>query len=42
MLNLPRWQVIAIILVTALAGLFALPNALPGSVLNYLPGVGEV
>jgi preprotein translocase subunit SecD len=38
MLNLPRWQVIAIIVVTALAGLFALPNALPGSVLNYLPG----
>jgi preprotein translocase subunit SecD len=38
MLNLPRWQVIAIIAVTALAGLFALPNALPGSVLNHLPG----
>jgi preprotein translocase subunit SecD len=38
MLNLPRWQVIAIIVVTALAGLFALPNALPGSVLNHLPG----
>ena len=38
MLNLPRWQVIAIIVVTALAGLFALPNALPGSLLNHLPG----
>jgi preprotein translocase subunit SecD len=38
MLNLPRWQVIAIILVTSLAGLFALPNALPGSLLNHLPG----
>lgn len=38
MLNLPRWQVIAIILVTALAGLFALPNALPSSVLDRLPG----
>ncbi len=37
MLNLPRWQVIAIILVTALAGLFALPNVLPGSVLDRLP-----
>src|SRR6187397_420993 len=38
MLNLPRWQVIAIIVVTALAGLFALPNVLPGSLLNHLPG----
>ena len=38
MLNLPRWQVIAIIVVTALAGLFALPNALPGSLLDQLPG----
>ena len=38
MLNLPRWQVIAIVVVTALAGLFALPNALPGSLLNHLPG----
>ncbi len=38
MLNLPRWQVIAIILITALAGLFALPNALPGGLLDKLPG----
>lgn len=38
MLNLPRWQVIGIIAVTALAILFALPNALPGSVLDKLPG----
>jgi len=37
MLNLPRWQVIAIILVTGLAGLFALPNALPGGLLDVLP-----
>ncbi|MCW5737297.1 MAG: protein translocase subunit SecD [Enhydrobacter sp.] len=37
MLNLPRWQVIAIVLVTALAGLFALPNVLPASLLNHLP-----
>jgi protein-export membrane protein SecD len=37
-LNLPRWQVIAIIAVTALAALFALPNALPGSLLDHLPG----
>src|SRR5437762_7582137 len=37
MLNLPRWQVIAIIAVTALAALFALPNLLPGSVLDVLP-----
>ncbi|WP_428666044.1 protein translocase subunit SecD [Reyranella sp.] len=38
MLNLPRWQVIAIVVVTALAGLFALPNALPGGLLDKLPG----
>lgn len=38
MLNLPRWQVVGIVLVTALAGLFALPNVLPGSLLNHLPG----
>ena len=37
MLNLPRWQVIGIIAVTALAMLFALPNLLPGSVLDKLP-----
>jgi len=37
MLNLPRWQVIGIIAITALAALFALPNLLPGSVLNALP-----
>src|SRR5499427_9518452 len=37
MLNLPRWQVIGIIAFTALAVLFALPNVLPGAVLNYLP-----
>ena len=28
MLNLPRWQNIAIIIVTALAAIFALPNVL--------------
>src|SRR5260221_8288245 len=38
MLNLPRWQVIGIIAVTALAVLFALPNLLPGAVLDALPG----
>src|SRR5215470_3698926 len=38
MLNLPRWQVIGIIAVTALAALFALPNVLPGPVLDALPG----
>ena len=38
MLNLPRWQVIGIIAVTALAALFALPNILPGAVLDVLPG----
>src|SRR5437763_12930322 len=37
MLNLPRWQVIAIIAVTALAARFALPNLLPGSVLDVMP-----
>ncbi len=37
MLNLPRWQTIAIIVITALAGIFALPNLLPGEVLNVLP-----
>src|SRR6478609_2108916 len=37
MLNLPRWQVIGIIAVTVLAALFALPNLLPGSVLDKLP-----
>ncbi|HYD04510.1 MAG TPA: protein translocase subunit SecD, partial [Reyranella sp.] len=38
MLNLPRWQVIGIIAVTALAALFAMPNLLPGAVLDKLPG----
>lgn len=38
MLNLPRWQTIAIIVITALAGIFALPNLLPGAVLDHLPG----
>src|SRR6185436_12782584 len=38
MLNLPRWQVIGIIAVTAAAILFALPNLLPQSVLDKLPG----
>jgi preprotein translocase subunit SecD len=38
MLNLPRWQVISIIAVTLLAALFALPNVLPGPVLDALPG----
>src|SRR5215467_8987692 len=38
MLNLPRWQVISIIAVTLLAALFALPNVLPASVLEALPG----
>ena len=37
MLNLPRWQVIGIIGITALAILFALPNLLPGSILDKLP-----
>ena len=30
MLNLPRWQTIVILIVTALAGIFALPNVLLG------------
>jgi preprotein translocase subunit SecD len=38
MLNLPRWQTIAIIVFTALAGIFALPNLLPDEALNALPG----
>src|SRR6185312_10541898 len=37
MLHLPRWQTIAIIIFTALAGIFALPNILPDSVDNILP-----
>ena len=37
MLNLPRWQTIVVIAVTALAGLFALPNLLPQSVLDVMP-----
>ena len=37
MLNLPRWQTTAIIIVTLLAGLLALPNLLPASVLGVLP-----
>jgi preprotein translocase subunit SecD len=36
-LHLPRWQTIAIIIFTALAGIFALPNILPDSVDNILP-----
>ena len=39
MLNLPRWQTIAIIVVTALAGIFALPNLLPSAVLDHLPAL---
>jgi preprotein translocase subunit SecD len=38
MLNLPRWQTIAIILATALAALLALPNVLPTQVVEVLPG----
>src|ERR1700748_3211759 len=38
MLNLPRWQTIAIIVVTLLAGLLALPNLLPDTVVNARPG----
>ena len=38
MLNLPRWQTIGIITVTVLAVLFALPNLLPSSVLDHMPG----
>jgi preprotein translocase subunit SecD len=37
MLNLLRWQAIVIIVVTAFAALFALPNVLPESVDNLLP-----
>jgi len=37
MLNLPRWQTIAIIAITALAAIFALPNLLPAGVLGLLP-----
>ncbi len=37
MLNLPRWRTIAIIVITALAALFALPNLLPGPVLDVMP-----
>ena len=38
MLNLPRWQTIVIIAITVLSGLFALPNLLPASALDVLPG----
>src|SRR3979411_700958 len=38
MLNLQRWQTIAVIAFTALAVLFALPNVLPASILDPLPG----
>src|SRR5882672_7760194 len=38
MLNLQRWQTIAVIAFTALAVLFALPNLLPAGVLDHLPG----
>jgi preprotein translocase subunit SecD len=38
MLNLQRWQTIAVIAFTALAVLFALPNVLPAAVLDHLPG----
>ena len=37
MLNLQRWQTIAVIAFTALAVLFALPNILPGGLLDHLP-----
>jgi preprotein translocase subunit SecD len=37
MLNLQRWQTIAVIGFTALAVLFALPNLLPASILDHLP-----
>jgi preprotein translocase subunit SecD len=37
MLNLPRWQTIAIIVITVLAGLLALPNILPSAVTGVLP-----
>ena len=38
MLDLQRWQTIAVIAFTALAVLFALPNVLPAVVLDHLPG----
>src|SRR5258708_37445189 len=38
MLNLQRWQTIAVIAFTALAVLFALPNVLRASILDHLPG----
>jgi preprotein translocase subunit SecD len=38
MLNLARWQTIAVIVFTALGALFALPNVLPSAVLDHLPG----
>jgi len=38
MLNLPRWQTIAVVVFTALGALFALPNILPARVLDHLPG----
>jgi preprotein translocase subunit SecD len=38
MLNLQRWQTIAVIAFTALAVLFALPNVLPANLLDHLPG----
>jgi len=38
MLNLQRWQTIAVIAFTAFAVLFALPNVLPAVVLDHLPG----
>ena len=38
MLNLPRWQTIAVVVFTALGALFALPNILPATVLDHLPG----
>jgi protein-export membrane protein SecD len=37
MLNLQRWQTIAVITFTALAVLFALPNLLPATILDHLP-----
>jgi preprotein translocase subunit SecD len=37
MLNLPRWQTIGIVTITALAAIFALPNLLPSRVLDHLP-----
>ncbi|MFO1079556.1 MAG: protein translocase subunit SecD [Reyranellaceae bacterium] len=38
MLTLQRWQTLAVIGFTLLAGLFALPNLLPQNVLEQLPG----